>query len=377
MNKKKLYFVWLSFLGIFLITGLYVIFKIFTQGQGALFHTDDDLPWTLLIASYLFFILTSTGVTLVVALPSVFGVEKYKPIVKRAIYIALSCLIAGFISMGMELGSPLNMYHYLITPNFSSPIWWMGLFYALLMVLLGLEFYLLHTEKKMGISKYIPVAAFMLEIAALSTLGAVFGLIEARPTFFGEYIQLYFLFSSLVCGLAALLFFNIVYAKVTNQSLSDDMKSVFVDFGKMLGVLLGLLLIFTIWRSVSALYSNRVEFDSLKFLINSAPYRIEIFVGIMLPLFLIMQKALQRNMNILLAVSMLVFFGMGFGRMDLVMAGQMLPSMSQSMPDRTIISYFPTIWEWLAGLFSFAFMLLSITLGEKYLNLNKNLETTN
>jgi molybdopterin-containing oxidoreductase family membrane subunit len=369
MERKGLYISWLSVLGMFMIAGLYIVFRIFTQGQGVLFHSSNDLPWTLLIASYLFFILTSTGVTFIVALPSVFGVSKYHPIVKRAIFIALSCLVAGFISMGMELGSPLNMYNYVITPNFSSPIWWMGLFYASLLVLLGYEFYMLHFGRENKLMKYVPIAAFILEIAAISTLGAVFGLIEARPTFFGEYIQLYFLFSSLISGLAALIFFNIVYYKVQRIAVPDEMKSILSDFGKILGVLLGVLLLFTIWRSVTSLYSNRFEFNSIKFLINSRPYRIEILMGILVPLFILMRKKLATNHNILLLVSLFVLLGMGIGRMDLVMAGQLLPLISESMPDRAIMSYIPTIWEWIAGLFSFAFMLLCITLGEKYLNL--------
>ena len=175
MKEKSIFKIVLGILIVLVLVGLYITFTVFTQGQGALFHHDDNMPWTLLIASYVFFVLTSTGATLIAAMPTIFGLDKYEPIVKRAIFIALAALIAGFISMGMELGNPLNMYNYLLHPNLNSPIWWMGLFYASLLVVLVIKFYRIHTGKQAG--KKLSILAFVLEIAALSTLGSVFGLI--------------------------------------------------------------------------------------------------------------------------------------------------------------------------------------------------------
>ena len=82
------------------------------------FHHDDAIPWTLVIASYIFFVLTSTGATIVASLSAVFGMERFKPIEKRAIFNGIITLFAGFLSMGLELGNPINMFYFLISPNF-------------------------------------------------------------------------------------------------------------------------------------------------------------------------------------------------------------------------------------------------------------------
>ena len=116
-NQKLLYNIWIAGLLTFILLGLITVIRIMVQGQGTIFHADDRIPWTLLIASYIFFVLTSSGVMLVSSLPLVFGMKQYYPIAKRSVFIALCALIAGFIAIGLELGNPLNMYHYFLHPN--------------------------------------------------------------------------------------------------------------------------------------------------------------------------------------------------------------------------------------------------------------------
>jgi molybdopterin-containing oxidoreductase family membrane subunit len=369
MKEKGFFKIILGLLITMVLVGLYITFTVFTQGQGSLFHSDDSMPWTLLIASYVFFVLTSTGATLIAAMPTIFGMEKYEPLVKRAIFIALAALIAGFISIGMEMGSPLNMYNYLLSPNFNSPIWWMGLFYSSLLVVLLLKFYRIHTGKPAG--KFLSIIAFVLEIAALSTLGSVFGLIEARPTFFGEYIQVYFLFSALLCGLAVLIFFNVLFYKINGTKMPENMLAIIQDLGKIMAVVISLALLLTIWRATTTLYSVRQTFIGVQNLIDSWPYRFEIFFGLMLPLCMLMYTKLRENRRVLFAISFMVLFGMGIGRMDLVMAGQLLSVLPKPPGEAAAMFYFPTIWEWFAGLFALSFMFLLVHFGERYIGLDE------
>jgi len=70
-----------------------------------------------------------------------------------------------------------------------------------------------------------------------------------------------------------------------------------------------------------------------------------------------------------LTAAVLVFIGLGIERMNMVMLGQIRPIFPQFMESAHIISYFPTLWEWIIAMFSLAVMLFLYTLGEKYLNL--------
>lgn len=372
MKGKTLYMAWLGVLGTVLAIGLYTIFRVFTEGHGEMFHTDDNVPWTLLIAAYVFFVLTSTGVTFVASLPQVFGFKQFEPLAKRSIFIAIAALIAGFSAMGLELGSPLNMFYYVVNPNLASPIWWMGLFYSLLLIFLVLKFYKMHKgDWHSKSSKALAIAAFIVEIAALSTLGLVFGLIESRPTFFGEYIQAYFLFTAFLSGIAAIILISLVYFKYVHGGLPKDQEGMFNNLAKIFAAVIAVTLVFTIWRATVGLYANRPEFSLIQFLTESFPYQAEIVVGLLLPLGLMLVKRIRNSFSGKVVACIFVILGLAIGRMDLIMIGQIQPIMPKVTIERSLIFYFPTIWEWIIGFFSLALMFFIYTLGEKYLKLGE------
>src|SRR3990170_3602358 len=73
----------------------YVFYSLFMHGHAA-FNTSSDMAWGSPIAFYLFFLLTSSGLSIIASLASVFGLRVFYPIAKRAVFLALLCLIAGF-----------------------------------------------------------------------------------------------------------------------------------------------------------------------------------------------------------------------------------------------------------------------------------------
>ena len=372
MNQKTLYKIWMASLLAMIFLGLICVFRIFTEGHGAVFHTDDAVPWTLLIVVYVFFVLTSTGLTFVASLALVFRRKKYYPLAKRCVFIALATLIAGFVAMGLELGQPLNMFYYLLQPNFISPIWWMGAFYCLCLVLLVAKFWRLHiNDWDSKLSRYLGIGALVSELAAQSTLGSVFGLIEARPTFFGEYMPIYFLLTAFLSGLATILLMGLLYYKVTKKDIPGIVKPAMESIAKILGFVISLALIFSIWRTVTGLYANRPEYDVMEFLVSSIPFRIEVLIGLVIPFTLMVMNKTRHSAIGKIVASALVLLGLGIGRMDLVMTGQILPIMPKINIEQSTMVYFPTIWEWIIGFFSLAIMLFIYTLGEKYLNLGE------
>lgn len=370
MKSKNLYFFWLGFLGIFLALGAFAALRLYTQGSDAVFHADDAIPWTLLIASYVFFVLTSTGATIVASLSMVFGFTRFEPIVKRSIFIGLIALIAGFLSMGLELGDPLHMFYYFLSPNFKSPIWWMGAFYMCLLIILSMKFWQIH--KGIGsdkLKKILSILALILEIAALTTLGSVFGFIEARPTYFGEFIQVYFLFSSIISGISAIFFFSLIVYKIKFNGIPQHLCKMYESLSKIFGAFIGITLLFSIWRILIGLYANRPEFDALNYIIETWHYRIEIFIGLMVPFAIMIIPNLRKTFSGKLLAAILVFIGLGIERMNMVMLGQIRPVFPHILESEQIISYFPTLWEWIIAMFSLAVMLFIYTLGEKYLDL--------
>jgi molybdopterin-containing oxidoreductase family membrane subunit len=135
---------WFSLLGIGMLVGAIGVLNVLLKGHGHVYNVSREIPWGILISTYVFLVVSSTGLCLISSLGHVFGIEKFEFIGKRAILLAILTLLCGFGTIAMELNHPLRMALYaVISPNFSSAIWWMGTLYGLYLVLLCGELYFL------------------------------------------------------------------------------------------------------------------------------------------------------------------------------------------------------------------------------------------
>ncbi|MDH3566344.1 MAG: hypothetical protein OEM61_03195, partial [Desulfobacteraceae bacterium] len=101
--KKGLFSTWLTVLGVAVLIGLYTAYKLFAEGHG-LFNTNDVILWSLPLGVYIYLALVSSGLTLLSALPLVFGIRKYEPFAKRLVFLSVATLCGAFVSIGLELG---------------------------------------------------------------------------------------------------------------------------------------------------------------------------------------------------------------------------------------------------------------------------------
>jgi Ni/Fe-hydrogenase subunit HybB-like protein len=163
--------------------------------------TSADVPWGILISAYVFFAVSCTGLCLVTSLGHVFGLKKYEVLVKRTHVLSNICLLVGFIMIGLELGHPFRMFWVVLSPNFTSPIWWMGTLYSIYLVILFVEFYYLLKDDHKG-AAVTGLGAVIVGVAATSTLGAVFGNMDARPFWSGPYLPIYLIMTAMVSGTA-------------------------------------------------------------------------------------------------------------------------------------------------------------------------------
>ena len=107
---------WYGLLGLGILIGLLTVYKVFTVGF-VLYAKTDILVWTLPIASYIFFSLTSTGLAFVSSIPVVFGIKRYQPIEKRTAFLEIAVLLAGLTCLLLHLGSPWNAIYFAFSPN--------------------------------------------------------------------------------------------------------------------------------------------------------------------------------------------------------------------------------------------------------------------
>jgi molybdopterin-containing oxidoreductase family membrane subunit len=372
-GTRRLYGTWLVLLGIAVIAGLLTTFKIFIEGHG-LFNANDVLLWTLPLGAYIFLALASSGLALLSGVPLVFGVKEYESVAKRLVFLSIATLVGAFVCIGLELGSVFHMVYIFLSPNLSSPIWWMGAIYSLELVLLVLKFWKMHVgDWESGISKTLGVAAFICALVAPLMIGSVFGLTESRVTYFGPVMSIYALLMALLSGAALFMLYSMVYYRIIGRGVPEAHASLFDRFARVFTYILGIVVIFTFLKIIMESATTIPEFLVYhRFEHAFGAWRIfhtEVLLGLFLPFVLVLIPTVRASLGGRIVTSALVFAGVLAMHMEILLAGQSRPVGPKAEQFPAFVSYFPSVWEWLVFIFGLAIMLLLYTLGERYLKL--------
>ncbi len=291
-------------------------------------NTSDTFPWGILISTYVFFVVSSTGLCLVSSLGHVFGFKQFDQIAKKAILFALITLLVGFAVIATELSYPLKLVIYaVVSPNFRAPILWMGLLYGVYMVLISIElfFLILNDHKKSKIAGLLSIIA---AITAHSNLGAVFGLNYARDYWYGPFLPIYFIVSALLCG-ASIIIMIVYFTDYfgNNKTIKAESKSFLQTLSKLLALFLGIIMFFTIWKFISAIYLGHPhKFDVIMQFISGKLsvtfWTFEVFLGMVIPFGILLSK-FGKEPKWIAVSALLPMVSIFFMRFNFVYAGQM------------------------------------------------------
>jgi Ni/Fe-hydrogenase subunit HybB-like protein len=361
--KSKL---WIGILFVGILLGLYATFRIYTVGF-TLYAKTDVLVWTLPLSTYIFFSLTSAGLAFVSSIPVVFGIKRWEAIEKRTVYLEIAVLLGSFVCLIMHLGSPLKVIYIFLSPNPSSPLWWLAVLYHVYIVILLAAFWRIHTGK---LSKTLGMLIFMIAIFTSTTLGWLLGMTDARPALNASFFSFYFPLTGFASGVAAVILFSILSEYFSGREISEDRDALYNEAGRLMGIVAGMVLVLFLWRSVSGgISSTALEYGAFKHMIGSIPYHIELWLGLVIPTALMLVPSIRVTVWGKLTASVLLLIGMFEGRLEFVLSGVVRPlgQMAEGRPE--IVSYVPTIYEILVAFFGLSVMLLIYTIGERYLKL--------
>lgn len=354
-----------------LVLGVIAAIGLLVQGHAS-FNTNSNLAWGLPIATYVFFVLTSTGLTFVASLATVFGLTDFYPIAKRCIWGALATLVTGFIALGLEIGNPIRMLWVIPTnAQVSSPMWWMGLFYLSYGVFLVWKLLLVHKGDWTSThSKAIGIASLITVILAHATLGSVFGMMAMRPFWFGGMVPVYFLITAALSGLAfVMLFVNLDHGMNHGNMTEGARRAMTRAMPAIFGLVLGLVLVFTLARTATGLWTNVTEIQvPMQYITSSGWFKAEVWLGMVLPLAL-MLSPYRTNAKVQTLAGLLVVLALFIGRYEYVIGGQLVPMFKGAWyPD--LISYTPSLTEWGVVILAASLGLLLYAYGDKKLRLD-------
>jgi molybdopterin-containing oxidoreductase family membrane subunit len=370
--RSALFYLWLALLCAVLLLGAYATAVRFL-GHEEVFGATAHMPLGILISTYVFFVVTSTGLCFVTSFGHVFGFHRYEMIARRGVLLSIITLLAGFLAIGLETERPWRLGSlFLVSPGLTAPIWWMAFLYTLYLIFLAIELVALLLNQTI-FARIAGIGGFLSAIAAHSTLGAIFGVLKARPFWEGPFLPIYFILSALVSGTAFLILITIGTYWARGRPIDKELSELIVHMGKkLLTLFLGIVLFFWTWKVITSLYGHPPgKYEAIMALL-AGPLSVrfwlfEIAIGLILPfLFLLFCPAARELRGVFLA-SLMVLFGLFFSRYDLVVAGQIAPVWGGSYA-----SYSPTCIEWIVVASSMALCLLIYSICEKLLPLEQS-----
>ncbi len=341
------------------------------------YGASREVPWGILISTYVFFVVTSTGLCLVSSIGHVFGVKDFMPIAKRAVFLSIMTIVAGFFVIAFEIENPFRMAIYnVISPNLTSNIWWMGTLYGAYLFFMAIEytFLVLNKPKIATIMGFMGVVA---GIAAHSNLGAVFGMLHGREYWYGPYMPIYFIASAMMSGAATIIFFTWLAYKVNGEEMEAAMKRALQVTTNVGILLISVILFFTAWKFITGFVGGDAKKAALDMLLTGSYafnfWGLEVAAGMVIPLALFILSR-GTNLKLIVTASALMIFGIFFMRYDLVIVGQLVPVYYElGVNEYTeLLSYTPSAHEIMIVLGGMGFVALTFLLGEKIFSGHKS-----
>lgn len=318
-----------------LLIGMYAIAAIFIQGHGHTINTSNLVPWGLQITTYIYFVLISTGCTFVNFFGHIFYPKQYKPFASRIIFLGIMTAAAAFFSLATEMGRIDRMYNFILSPNPTSPMFWMSVWYTCYFVAIVLEYINIQTNKH---SDRVMWGAFIIAVITHSTLGSLLGAVSSRAYFYSALLPIYFLFIAFLTGCSL----TTVVAALTVIQKRLDVTSHLTPFVKFLRIGLGLGLLLGFWRTAIGL-AGHVDGSEIFALTAMNNILFGLGVAFIVP-FIMLQ--INQSANWVAFTGLFIMVTQFKTRNDLVVGGFKVPLFRvYDMPE--VVSYTPSIYEFL------------------------------
>lgn len=345
---KQLGIMLLALIGLGIAGGI-AVNNLMAEGH-AVYNTNNlGLFWGFPIVVYDYFLLTSTGLAMVASMALIFGGEDYRPIIRRALWLALAGLIGGVAVLMMELGHPLRaLWAIPFSFAFSSPLYWKVMavsFYVLSLLILQLR--MLKADWRMQDLRINAMVTLVLALGVTAIAGVVYGSQSFRPFWASGDIPVAFIFESLLGGLAFVFFFTYLAYAFNPAAVPESVKRLFNDrLANLLALAIFIHLLFVLARMSSGLYGNAEGLQVWQTLATSPLFFAEILIGLLLPLVLLMYPGTRTRPWAQIMASLLVMNALLISRYEYIIGGQLVPLFKGSWAPE-LLSYVPSPTEWL------------------------------
>lgn len=349
------------------------------------------IPWGLWVAMYVYFIGLSAGAFLLSTLVYVFRVKRLERIGKLSLFTALVALLGALLVIWFDIGHMGRFWKVYTSFAWQSMMAWMVWLYTAYTILLVVELWfalradLVAWSPRQGVSgalarlltfgktdtspralagdtgalRVLGALGVPLAVAFHGGVGALFGVVGARPYWNSPLYPIMFLVSALASGGALLTF---IVAFFSPERGSKEHRELTVFLGRITLGLLALDLLME-WAEFSInLYASIPAHAEAFRLILFGPYWwvfwfVHLGLGALIPGLMLLLGG--RSVGRVGTAGFLIAATFISVRLNIVLPGlavSQLRGLEQAYVDpRLSLTYFPSAMEWLVGLFVLAF----------------------
>ncbi len=358
MTLKRLLAIlaWVAILAV-TVVGLGAVIIRAVRGLGVT-NLNYIVPWGLWVAFYIYFIGLSAGSFLLSTMVYVFGVERFEPVGRIALFSALMALVAGLLFVLLDLGHMERFWTVFVHRNLWSVLSIEIHFYVLYIIILCTELWLLMRQDlircaqgagwkaticrllSLGSKDLSPASrqrdmrwVRILGILGLPTAigvhggtGAIFAVVKARPMWYGPLFPIIFIVSALASGGALLTFVVAFFSRLPKPQRTE----LTLSLGKLTAGILAFDLLL-IWSEFSVgLYSAIPEDLEVLKLIMFGPFwwvfwLQQLLFGALVPIVLILWPRTGRNPFWVGLAGLMIVVGIVGVRLNIVIPPLSLP----------------------------------------------------
>lgn len=380
--------IWIVLLGILITAGLAAALIVFRDGLSVT-NLTDLVPWGLWITIDLSSIALSAGAFSLCAAVYLFGLKQYYSLARTATFIGFVGYSMAMMCLLLDIGRPDRFWHGFVFWNPHSVLWevtmCVGLYFTVLTLevlpILGKWDWLRSRWPKLvkSISKlhhfapYLAIAGLILSMLHQSSLGATYGVLQARPIWYSPSLSFLFMFSAIIGGISLTLLVSIL---ASHLSMKANINQKHIEkLAQMIGWALVTYIYVRFWYIFSMTYTYEPGQTEGLNLLLTGPLAIsfwfgEFILGALIPSIILLKSSWRKNFVFQVIAFSFVVIGVIAYRWNVNLSGQLVVIAHNPQGlEIYFTSYFPSLIEIIVGLGVVSFGILGLTLGVQYLGI--------
>lgn len=285
-----------------------------TQGLGATTGLNDSFPWGLWIAfDVMAGVALAAGGFTITAAVYIFGMKKYKPIVKPAVLTAFIGYLMVMVGLFLDIGKPTSFYHpiYMWQPaSVLFEVVWCVLLYSAVL-------FFENISKSKAIILPLVIVGIILSYGHQSSLGALFLMSQAKLSglWWSTMMNNIFFISAIAAGLSMVSIETVWSHKAFNIDQPREILA---------GLARGTAIVLAVYLAVRFIDLGRNGNIGLIFSSGKLSVLFLVEVGLLaaLPMLLLFMPNIQKSENAILGCQLMVIAGVIFNRFNVSLLAQ-------------------------------------------------------